>query len=141
MVITVEERTVMHPIRTAAAISALAIVGGCGGMSDGDVELGDLAPVPTELVSTETPSMAPEDLSESEVTPHEVSPTEPSRPTPTPYRPGASASGTSTSTTNMTVETIDASPMFEALDALDGLFEHFDAEVESVDLEEEGVSP
>ncbi len=48
--------------------------------------------------------------------------------------------GESTTTTTTAVETIDLDAVFDALDALEGMFGELEAEVESIDLEE-GENP
>ncbi len=126
----------MNPIRTAVAAAALVAVGACGGASGGD-------PVGGGVVATEpeptASSLRAADVAGTTDDARDGSPdiTVPSVTKTT----GADDVIADHSTTTTTVETLDLAPVFDALAALNGLVGQLDAEVGSIDLEDEGVNP
>ena len=126
----------MNPIRTAVAAAALVAVGACGGASGGSSVGGGVVatepePTASSLRVADVAGITDDDRDGS---PHIAVP--------------AVTTTTSTddlvaepSTTTTTVETVDLAPVFDALAALNGLVGQLDAEVGSIDLEDEGVNP
>lgn len=125
----------MNPIRTAVAAAALVAAGACGGASGGgSVGGGVVATEPEPTASSlRVADVAGTTDDARDGSPHIV----PSVTTTT----GTDDLVAEPSTTTTTVETVDLAPVFDALAALNGLVGQLDAEVGSIDLEDEGVKP
>lgn len=113
-------------------------LGACGGASNGDSVL--RTAIATDMESTRSALQVARSAPAIDEGLQSGSPDITGQSVTTTTRDGDPVAGTSTTTTT-TVEAVDLAPVLESLDALDGLIGRLDAEIGSIDLEDEGVNP